>query len=103
MLRPHRFVFTILLLVSVFIASTLHCLADGGHGHGHAKPDKAGILLVAFGTSVPQPRAACANVERLTRKACPDIPLRWAYTSSMEELARRLHSTRFTMDMENGS
>lgn len=71
MLRPHRFVFT--------------------------------ILLVAFGTSVPQARAAYANVERLIRRAFPDIPLRWAYTSSMEELVRRLHSTRFTTDMENGS
>lgn len=53
-----------------------------GHG-GHERPEKRGILLAAFGTTVPEARAALENVEEEVRKAFPDLPVRWAYTSHM--------------------
>lgn len=55
------------------------------------RPVKMGILLVAFGTSVPEAQKAYDNIERMVRAAFPEMPLRWAYTSSMirAKLARR--------------
>lgn len=50
-------------------------------GHGHDRPKKTGILLVAFGTSVPEAQPALKNVEKLARAACPGVEVRWAYTS----------------------
>jgi sirohydrochlorin cobaltochelatase len=46
------------------------------------RPAKTGIVLVAFGTSVPEAAAAYAAVEARVRAAFPELPLRWAYTSS---------------------
>ncbi|MCP3964874.1 MAG: sirohydrochlorin cobaltochelatase [Lentisphaerae bacterium] len=41
------------------------------------------ILLVAFGTSVPQAEKAYKNIDRLVKKSFPGIPVKWAYTSSI--------------------
>jgi len=49
--------------------------------HGKKKSVKKGILLVAFGTSVPEAQVAFANIEKKVKAAFPDLPLRWAYTS----------------------
>jgi sirohydrochlorin cobaltochelatase len=48
-----------------------------------SRPLRKGILLVAFGTSVPEARTAYQNIERMVKAAFPDVPVRWAYTSSM--------------------
>lgn len=52
---------------------------------------KKGILLVAFGTSVPQGRAAYDTINELARKRFDGTDLRWAYTSSFirRKLARQ--------------
>jgi sirohydrochlorin cobaltochelatase len=55
----------------------------GGHGHGHTKPVKKGILLVAFGSSYPQAQASFQNIESEVKVAFPDVPVRWAYTSKI--------------------
>ncbi len=49
--------------------------------HGKQKAVKKGILLVSFGTSVPEAQAAFANIEKKVKAEFPDVPLRWAYTS----------------------
>jgi len=51
--------------------------------HGSKGPDKKGILLVAFGSSVPAAQVSFANIEQAVKKAFPGVPLRWAYTSKM--------------------
>ena len=43
---------------------------------------KTGILLVAFGTSVPQARVSLQNIEEEVRKAFPDTEIRWAYSAA---------------------
>lgn len=53
--------------------------ASGGHGH-HAKK-KTGILLVAFGSSQTSAQVAFEKIDKRVKKAYPDIPVRWAYTS----------------------
>ncbi|MBN2233106.1 MAG: sirohydrochlorin cobaltochelatase [Deltaproteobacteria bacterium] len=99
---------TLLILAITIIAGAIllrpaacraHGRGDGdhhahGHGHGHgrgAPPDRDGILLVAFGTSIPQARAALDNIERRARERFPETDIRWAWTSSMirRKLARR--------------
>ncbi|MCK8600463.1 sirohydrochlorin cobaltochelatase [Desulfoferrobacter suflitae] len=39
------------------------------------------ILVVAFGTSVPQAQKAFDHIDRRVKKAFPDTEIRWAYTS----------------------
>jgi len=76
-----RFGITVGVVVSLLVFLT----AAGSLAGTHEKslPVKKGILLVAFGTSVPEARKAYDNIERMVKAAFPDIPLRWAYTSSM--------------------
>ena len=49
--------------------------------HGEKKPMKKGILLVAFGTSVPEAQVSFENIEKKVKAAYPDVPVRWAFTS----------------------
>lgn len=47
------------------------------------KPQKIGILLVAFGSSEASSLVAFENIEKKTALAFPEIPIFWAYTSGM--------------------
>ncbi len=49
--------------------------------HGDKRPMKKGILLVAFGTTVPEAQISYDNIERSVKKTFPGIPVRWGYTS----------------------
>jgi sirohydrochlorin cobaltochelatase len=68
-------------------------------GQGPAASRKAGILLVAFGSSEASAQVAFDNLDRRVKARYPGIPVRWAYTSHMirEKLAgrgRRLDSPK---------
>ncbi len=78
--------FAAVLLVMFNCAQT-----RAGH-HGDAeKAVKKGILLVAFGTSMPEAGRAFDNIERKVKAEFEDIDVRWAYTSHIirEKLASR--------------
>lgn len=64
--------------------------AFAGHGGGN-RPVRQGILLVAFGTTVPSANSALENIGTLAAKAFPGVEIRWAYTSRIvrEVLAER--------------
>ena len=51
--------------------------------HGDERPDKEGILLVAFGTSVPEAKVAFKNIDAKVKAAFPGVEVRWAYTSKI--------------------
>lgn len=55
-----------------------------------ATPEREGILLVAFGTSVPEATASFTAIDAAFKKAWPDSPVVWAYTSQIirKKLAR---------------
>lgn len=78
---------TLLLLPMFMMIQGVHAHSHGndhGHGHHHHNEDKdmkKGILLAAFGSSYPQAQPALDNIERMTREAFPEVPVRWAYTS----------------------
>ena len=50
---------------------------------GYAKQKKIGILLVAFGSSLPEAQVSFINIDRMVKEAFPEVPVRWAYTSSI--------------------
>ncbi len=54
--------------------------AFAGH-HGKGKEKKTGILLVAFGSSEASAQVSFENIEKKARKAYPDTPIFWAFTS----------------------
>ncbi len=50
-------------------------------GHDGKRPSKKGILLVAFGTTVPEARAALDNIDAKAKARFPGVEVRWAYSS----------------------
>lgn len=55
--------------------------ADPAQARPSETQPKTGILLVTFGTSVPEARKAYATIESKVKAACPGMEVRWAYTS----------------------
>jgi sirohydrochlorin cobaltochelatase len=86
MMKVSRFWFgAAVLAMAVFTSVAL------ASGHGDARPMKKGILLVAFGSSEASAQVSFENIDRSVKKAYPDIPVRWAYTSYIirEKLAKQ--------------
>jgi len=76
--RPLRTVLQALLLACLMAAA-----APSHAAHGDAKPDRKGVLLVAFGTSVSGAEAAYRNIEKKVKEELPGVEIRWAYSSKM--------------------
>ncbi|MCT4627336.1 sirohydrochlorin cobaltochelatase [Halodesulfovibrio sp.] len=69
----------LMLAVALVFSLSLPAFA----GHGEAKECKKGILLVAFGTSVPEARVSLDNIGEEVAKAFPDTEIRWAYSAAI--------------------
>jgi sirohydrochlorin cobaltochelatase len=71
-----------LSLVGVFVALIFLFLGNVCPAkHGEEKPQKKAILVVAFGTTVPQAQVAYEQVDRRIKEMFPTAEIRWAYTS----------------------
>ena len=59
-------------------------------GHGDKAPARRGILLVAFGTSVPEAVQAIDSIKKQAEAAFPGVPVRLAYSSKIirDKIAR---------------
>ncbi len=81
-------IFAIVIVIVAFLTLPAAALAGA---HGKTGSPKKGILLVAFGTSVPDAQKAFARIEARVKAAYPQIPVRWAYTSRIirHKLARQ--------------
>ena len=66
-------------LVVLSVVCTFFCLSS--HAAEKNRPEKKAILLVAFGTTVPEARKAFDKIESQTRSAFPGVEVRWAFTS----------------------
>lgn len=64
------------LLVVLLLAGALQCFAAPG-----AKSPKKAILLVAFGTTVPEAQKSFALIEAEVKKSFPGVETRWAFES----------------------
>ncbi len=71
---------TVGLTIVLGLLLTVPALAGS---HGHKREMKKGILLVAFGTSIPSAQVSFQNIEKKVKAAFPNIPVRWAYTSKI--------------------
>lgn len=70
--------------VIAFSLTIILCtVAWAGGAHGPKAPQKVGILLVAFGSSEASAQVSFENIAQKTKVAYPDIPVRWAYTSTI--------------------
>jgi sirohydrochlorin cobaltochelatase len=69
-----------LLLILLCLALATPCLAGE---HGKPAPAKRGILLVAFGTSVPEAVASIDSLKSMAEAAFPGVPVRMAYSSKI--------------------
>ncbi|CAO0820945.1 Sirohydrochlorin cobaltochelatase CbiKP [Desulfarculales bacterium] len=49
--------------------------------HGAVQPGKKAILLVSFGTSVPQARQVFAKIEDAAKARFPGVEVRWVFTA----------------------
>ncbi len=69
------------VFVLIFIlAFSFSALASG---HGQETEVKKGILLVAFGSSIPEAQVSFKNIDKKAKAAFPDLEIRWAYTSDI--------------------
>ena len=82
-----RFSYGVLILIAVVLLSM--CV---GPACAAEKPDKNGILLVAFGTSMPEAASAIDSLVNATKDAFPDTEVRVAYTSNI--IRRKLRRER---------
>ncbi len=73
MQRLSRFLVLLFLLQLALAAPAL--------AHGDSRPDKEAILLVAFGSSMPEGQKALKSFDAMARKAFPGVEIRWAWTS----------------------
>ena len=66
----------VILIIVAIIASS--CLSGNlwAGDHGHKAPKKIGILLVAFGSSIPSARVSFENIDRQTREKYAGIDVR---------------------------
>ncbi|MBW2442953.1 MAG: sirohydrochlorin cobaltochelatase [Deltaproteobacteria bacterium] len=75
----------------VFLLIVCLALPAAAGGHGRTASKKVGILLVAFGSSLPRAQVSFDNIDRKVRATYPGIPVHWAYTSTIirKKLARQ--------------
>ena len=78
------------ILFALALALLVTILASSVSFAAEAPKEKKGILLVAFGSSMPEGQAAIDAVADAARKAYPDVELRVAFTSRiiMRKIAR---------------
>ena len=60
------------------------------YGHGDKRPMKKGILLVAFGSTIPEAQVSFENIEKSVKKTFPGVEVYWSYTSRIiiEKMAK---------------
>ena len=63
------------VLVALFLQTSLL------YAHGDKRPMKKGILLVAFGSTIPEAQVSFENIEKSVKKTFPGVEVYWSYTS----------------------
>ena len=66
---------TRLLVLLAIISLTMH--PSPLNAHGDERPMKKGILLVAFGSTIPEAQVSFENIEKSVKKSFPGVPVFW--------------------------
>jgi sirohydrochlorin cobaltochelatase len=75
----HKGRLLLLTLMAFILAGSVHAFA----AHGDKPAAKKAILMVAFGTSVPEAQKAFDQIDAQAKTTFPGMEIRWAYTSSI--------------------
>ncbi len=77
-------------VVAVICMVMVVIVAAHAEGYGKKEKKRIGILLVAFGSTIPEAQVSFENIDRAVKASFSKIPVRWAYTSHMirKKLAR---------------
>jgi len=91
-----------IVFITVFMAIIFIGYSALAGGHGHKKTMKKGILLVAFGSSMPEAQVSFKNIDKRVKKTFPGVPVRWAYTShiirhKLAKEGKKLDSTEMAL------
>ena len=91
-----------IVFITVFMAIIFIGYSALAGGHGHKKTMKKGILLVAFGSSMPEAQVSFKNIDKRVKTAFPGVPVRWAYTShiirhKLAKEGKKLDSTEMAL------
>ena len=62
----------------VLLTITGLCTSAMAGEHGHNAHKKVGILLVAFGSSLPRAQVSFDNIDKKVKATYPEFPVRWA-------------------------
>lgn len=73
----------LLILLPLVALFAFHGMAFAGNNDGESRETRRAILIVSFGTSMPEARHAIDNLVDGARKAFPDAEVRLAYTSNI--------------------
>jgi sirohydrochlorin cobaltochelatase len=73
--------YTIIKAIVPLVLASLLLPKSPIYAHGEKGPMKKGILLVAFGSTVPEAQVSFENIDRSVKKAFPGVEVYWAYTS----------------------
>lgn len=68
-------------ILTLFLIFLVFPVIAAASGHGHHKAVKKGILLVAFGSSLPEAQVSFENIDKRVKKEFANIPVQWAFTS----------------------
>ena len=82
-----------LILISLFLSPTVSFAKDNDK-----EKDKSAILIVSFGTSMPEARKAIDNLVNTAKKNFPDFEVRLAFTSN---IIRRKLAREFNENISN--
>jgi len=98
MLRRHQRVLWVFLdgFVTVILTLGLGGVEQAVAKHGATAELKPAILVVAFGTSVPEAKKAYEVIDQRVGAAFPNIERRWAYTSAI--IRKKLRAQGQPMD-----
>ena len=77
-------------VAAVFCMVMVVIVVAHAESYGKKEKKKVGILLIAFGSTIPEAQVSFENIDREVKASFSKIPVRWAYTSHMirKKLAR---------------
>ncbi|MFW2366031.1 MAG: sirohydrochlorin cobaltochelatase [Desulforhopalus sp.] len=70
---------SVFVIASVVLLSIIAGVAVASNNGGSS--EKKAVLLVAFGSSKESAQISFENIDKSVKKAYPDVPVRWAFTS----------------------
>ena len=83
-----RFPFIVFTMLAGLLIMAFAVTALAGGGHGEERPLKKGILLITFGTSIPEAQKVFDRIDAAAKERFQGVEIRWAFTA--KQIRRKL-------------